>query len=93
MMNTHLPRVQGETAPARPESSGAGVPGSTAALAAKKALAAETPTIEFDPRTHQPVAVRFPWLSRLTAALAAVSTHHWPFKSVPVTGENVDGSA
>ena len=82
-MSTPISRMQAEPpgANARPP------------IAAKAAEKAPEPTVELDPVTHQPVAIRFPWLSRLSAALEAVAVNHWPFKSLSVTGENVDGSA
>ena len=46
------------------------------------------PTI--DKTTGQPMAPRFPWLSRITAQLEKVSSQGSPYGTVPLIGENLD---
>ena len=49
--------------------------------------------MEFDEKTHQPVPLRFPWLSRLSAELEPVAPQKPSFPSAPQLGENLDQAA
>jgi len=46
-----------------------------------------------DEQTQQPVAPRFPWLSRLSQQLETASGKRASFPAAPVLGDHVDRSA
>ena len=48
---------------------------------------------EIDKATGQPVAPRFPWLSRITRELERASNQSPPYQAAPLIGENLDKSA
>jgi hypothetical protein len=49
--------------------------------------------VTVDEKTNQPVAPRFPWLSRLQRELEPVSRQPSPYGSVPILGEKLDKQA
>ena len=55
--------------------------------------ASPSPEIEIDQATQQPVALRFPWLSRLSRQLESASGQRPAFEPAPVLGDHVDRSA
>ena len=48
--------------------------------------------VEIDRITQLPIALRFPWLSRLSQQLEPVAKQKPAFPSAPILGDNVDRS-
>ncbi len=62
----------------------------TAAIAARQSTGATA--VKIDQFTQLPVALRFPWLSRLSQQLEPVAKQKPAFASAPILGDNVDRS-
>lgn len=73
--------------------SSAGTARPSAARTTDEATAATANEQQIDKTTGQPVAPRFPWLSRITAQLEKASNRGSPYGSAPLIGENVDKAA
>lgn len=65
-------------------------PSSQTTVGAKSAKSTASAIPETGTPTKEPVALRFPWLSRLSSELEPVAKQKPAFPSTPITGDNVD---